>query len=125
MARYERHLFICVNERPAGHPRSCCKARGAEAVRDALKVEVARLGLSSIVRVNNAGCLDACEEGPVLVIYPEGIWYGKLVPEDAKEIMEKTVLNGQVIDRLVPADPRFAPSRKQFPILVRPSPKEG
>jgi len=121
MARYERHIFVCTNERPAGHPRGCCKARGAEALRDALKAEVHHLGLSTIVRVNNAGCLDACESGPVVVIYPEGIWYGKATAADAAEIAEKTIMNGEVIQRLLISGEKFAPDRLQFPFLVKPS----
>jgi (2Fe-2S) ferredoxin len=121
MAPYERHVFVCINERQAGHPRGCCKARGAEEIRTALKAEIFRLGLSSIVRVNNSGCLDACEHGPSMVIYPEGIWYGHVTASDIEEIAEKTILNGEVISRLLIPDPAYSPSRMQFPLLVRPS----
>jgi (2Fe-2S) ferredoxin len=125
MPPYERHVFICTNERPAGHPRGCCKARGSDSVRTALKGEIHRLGLASIVRVNTSGCLDACESGPMMVIYPEGIWYGHVEASDAEEIAEKTIMNGQVIERLLIPEPRYAPTRLQYPILVKPAAEGG
>jgi (2Fe-2S) ferredoxin len=125
MTPYERHVFVCINERRPGHPRGCCKERGSEGVRNALKAEVHRLGLSSIVRVNNSGCLDACENGPTMVIYPEGIWYGHVDPSDVEEIAEKTIMNGEVIERLLIPELRYAPARMQFPILVKPSEDGG
>jgi (2Fe-2S) ferredoxin len=121
MAPYERHVFVCTNERPAGHPRGCCKARGSEDVRNALKAELHRLGLSGRVRVNTSGCLDACEFGPAVVVYPEGIWYGHVTAADAAEIAEKTVMNGEVISRLLIPDERYAPGRMQYPFLAKSS----
>jgi (2Fe-2S) ferredoxin len=123
MARFERHVFVCTNERPPGHPKGCCKEKGSPEVRDSLKAEIKRCGLSGIVRINTAGCLDACEFGVSMVVYPEGIWYGGVTQEDVEEIVERTILNGQVIERLLIKDPRYAPALKQFPILVLPSRK--
>ncbi len=90
------------------------------AVRDGLKAELHRRGLKGIVRANSAGCLDACEFGVSMVIYPDGIWYGGVKVEDIDEIVEKTIMNGQVIDRLLIKDPRYAPDRKQFPPIPLP-----
>ncbi len=114
MSRYKRHLFVCTNERPAGHPKGCCSTRGSGLVRDRVKEELKKRGLSRIVRGNAAGCLDACEHGVTMVIYPEGIWYGKVTPDDVPEIIDRTVLRGEVIQRLLIADPRFAPDALQF-----------
>jgi len=117
MGRFQRHVFVCLNERPADHPRGCCALHGSAQVRDALKDELKRRGLASVVRANNAGCLDACDHGAVLVIYPEGIWYGKVTVDDVPEIIERTILAGEVIQRLVIPDPRYRPDFLQFPPL--------
>jgi (2Fe-2S) ferredoxin len=124
MGRFERHVFVCTNERPAGHPKGCCRAKGSEEIRAALKSELKRLGVSGTVRANASGCLDACEHGVSIVIYPEGIWYGRVTLGDVPQIVERTVLNGQVIERLLIKNPRYAPAQMQFPILVLP-PKRG
>ena len=71
---YEAHLFVCTNRRPDGHKRGSCAAGGSEHLRDYMKARVKELGIPNI-RVNSAGCLDRCELGPCLVIYPEGVWY--------------------------------------------------
>ena len=123
MSRFARHIFVCTNERPAGHPKGCCRAKGSEAVRAALKAEIKRRGIGASVRANAAGCLDACEFGVSVVIYPEGIWYGGVTTADVPQIVEKTLLNGEVIDRLLIPDARYAPSGKQFPILPLPPPR--
>ena len=64
---YERHIFVCTNERPEGHPRGCCEAGGATKLRNYMKARAKEMGLKG-VRVNNSGCLDRCELGPTLVI---------------------------------------------------------
>lgn len=117
MSRYKRHVFVCINERPKDHPKGCCRERGGEAVRDALKVELGSRGLAKAVRANNAGCLDACASGAVLVIYPEQIWYGGVTPADVPEIVEKTIVNGEVIERLLLKEPHYRPAAMQFPRL--------
>lgn len=117
MGRYQRHVFVCTNQRPAGHPRGCCHAKHSEQVRDALKDAVKKCGISSIVRAQQSGCLDACEHGVTVVVYPDGIWYGRVTPEDASEIIERTVMNGEVIERLLINHPLYAPASMQFPKL--------
>ena len=121
MARFERHIFVCTNERPAGHPKGCCREKGSEEIRAALKSELKRRGVAGIVRANASGCLDACEFGVSIVIYPEGIWYGGVTLEDVPQIIERTVLNGEVIERLLIRDARYAPLHRQYAILPLPS----
>lgn len=118
MSRYKRHIFVCMNERPKDHPRGCCLARGATEVREALKKELGVRGLSGIVRGNQAGCLDACEHGVTMVIYPEGIWYGHVTAADIPEILDRTVVNGEVIERLLIADDRYRPASLTIPKLT-------
>jgi (2Fe-2S) ferredoxin len=117
MARYERHVFVCINERPAGHPRGCCAGRNGTGIRDALKEELARRRLATAVRANAAGCLDACEYGATLVIYPDGIWYGHVTVDDIPEIIDRTIIQGEVIQRLLMPDARYLPGALQAPPL--------
>ena len=97
---YEAHVFACVNERPDVHPRGSCKARGGVPLRNYMKVRADELGLEN-VRINQAGCLDRCELGPVLVIYPEGIWYAPRTPADIDEILEVHLKQGGRVARLM------------------------
>ena len=120
MTRYQRHVFVCINERPAGHPKGCCLEKGSAQVRDTLKAELQKRGLASIVRANNAGCLDACEFGVSMVVYPEGIWYGGVTVADIPEIVERTIIRGEVIERLVIKDERYRPSALHFTSLNLP-----
>lgn len=102
MSYYKRHLFFCCNKREGGE-RQCCADAGAEDMRAYCKARIKALGLASPgqVRVNKAGCLDRCEEGPSLVIYPEAVWYTYVDEEDIDEIIEEHVVNGRVVERLL------------------------
>ncbi len=100
MAAFEMHLFVCTNERKEGHPRGCCAAKGSEAIRERLKSMVAEHGLKGRVRVNAAGCLDQCEHGVTVVVYPEGVWYGFVTPDDVDEVFQSHVVEGRVVERL-------------------------
>ena len=100
MSRYKRHVFVCVNQRPPGDPKGCCYEKQSEEIRNLLKAELKRRGMGAIVRANNSGCLDACEHGPTIVIYPEGIWYGRVTREDVEEIVERHLVGGEPVERL-------------------------
>ncbi len=97
---YRIHLFACTNRRPDGHPRGSCAARGSERLRDYLKARAKELGLRD-VRINSAGCLDRCELSPVMVIYPEGIWYSYHSTEDIDEILAVHLVGGGRVARLM------------------------
>lgn len=99
-AYYRCHVFCCTNERPAGHPRGCCKDKGAERLRNYMKARAKEFGLSD-VRINIAGCLDRCELGPTMVIYPEGVWYRYRTNEDVDEILRVHVMEGGRVARLL------------------------
>lgn len=98
---FQRHVFFCCNQRddPA---RACCNNHGAQDVRDYAKSRVKALGLSGHgkVRINQSGCLDRCEEGPVIVVYPEAVWYTYVDRSDVDEIIHEHLLNGRTVDRL-------------------------
>jgi len=97
---YKTHIFCCTNERPPGHKRGCCKEKGAEDLRNYLKARVKEEGIEG-ARVNNAGCLDRCELGPTIVIYPEGAWYTCATRADVDEIVESHLKKGVPVARLL------------------------
>ncbi len=98
---YERHIFFCLNERKSGE-EACANHRAQEAF-DRCKSQVKAAGLNGPgrVRVNKAGCLDRCAAGPVVVVYPEAVWYSYVDAEDIDEIVESHLKNGQVVERLL------------------------
>lgn len=105
--RFARHMFICVNERVAGHPRGCCASKGGVEVASAIKQAAHARGLKGVVRVNKAGCLDACEEGISVVVYPEATWYRGVTLADVDELVDTVLVNGGVVERLLsPKHPR-------------------
>ncbi len=104
MPGFTHHVFICANTRSPGHPRGCCDPAGSETLRNLFKAELQKRGLGGAVRANKAGCLDQCEHGPNLVIYPQGIWYGHVRPEDVPRIIDETIVGGRILDDLAIAD---------------------
>ncbi|MDC9724797.1 MAG: (2Fe-2S) ferredoxin domain-containing protein [Gammaproteobacteria bacterium] len=94
---YKYHLFFCTNERDDGSP--CCQQHNAQFLRNYAKQRVKDLKLKK-VRVNNAGCLNRCALGPVLVIYPEGVWYQYQTTEDIDEIIESHLQHDKIVTRL-------------------------
>ncbi len=100
MPHYKFHIFCCINERPADNPKGCCKAKGSDNILDFLKGTIHEKGLKKEVRVTGTKCLGVCSKGPSIVIYPEGTWYTVPSLDDAKEIIEKHILNKQPVDKL-------------------------
>jgi len=100
MPKLERHVFVCVNERAPDNPKGCCALADAVEVRSRLKRLAHEAGLRGRVRINSAGCLDQCEHGVTIVVYPEAVWYGRVKPEDVDELFEEHVLNGRPVERL-------------------------
>jgi (2Fe-2S) ferredoxin len=97
---YQHHVFFCINARDDG--RACCADRGATEAQEHAKKRMKQLNLNGQgkVRINKAGCLDRCEEGPVMVIYPQGTWYTYVDKEDIDEIIDQHLVGGKVVDRL-------------------------
>ena len=90
MPAFEHHVFVCHNTRPADAPRQSCTADGKSDLHTQLKKLADEAGLGKRVRINKSGCLDQCEHGPTVVVYPDAVWYGNVKPEDAAEIVEGT-----------------------------------
>jgi (2Fe-2S) ferredoxin len=97
---FKHHVFFCLNERAA--PEDCCARHGAAGLQAYAKERVKALGLSGAgqVRINKAGCLDRCAEGPCLVVYPEGVWYTAVDRSDIDEIIDSHLVGGQPVERL-------------------------
>jgi (2Fe-2S) ferredoxin len=102
---FERHVFVCINSRPADAPRPSCAADGKSDLHTQLQQLTRAAGLGATVRINKSGCLDQCEHGPTVVVYPEGVWYGRVQPEDAAEIVAEHLLAGRPVERLRIAEP--------------------
>jgi (2Fe-2S) ferredoxin len=126
MPSFQRHVFVCINERPADHPKGCCKAKGGIEVRDRLKSELTARGISQVVRANNAGCLDQCEHGVSVVVYPEQVWYAHVTVDDIPEIVDKHIVGGEVVERLLqPDQPHLGNKRSVDKLDAKPAVKSG
>lgn len=97
--KYTKHIFICTNQRPEGS-RICCGEQNGLALVAAFKKAIKDEGLHVEIRAQRTGCLETCELGPALVVYPEGVFYGKVSLDDVPEIVESHLKNNQVVERL-------------------------
>jgi (2Fe-2S) ferredoxin len=97
---YKHHVFFCMNTREDG--RRCCGEHGALAAQQHAKKRIKALDMRGAgqVRINQAGCLDRCEEGPVLVVYPEATWYTYVDTSDIDEIIDSHLVGGKPVERL-------------------------
>ena len=101
-SHYEHHIFICNNRREPG-ARPSCGLRGGDEARERAKSRIKKLGLNKPgkVRVNQAGCMERCEGGPCMVIYPQAVWYTFTSPDDIDEIIDRHVVGGEIVQRLL------------------------
>ena len=100
MPHLEKHIFVCTNRRDPSNPKGSCADKGAEKVREQFKKQLSERGLKGRMRANAAGCLDQCEHGCTVVVYPEQVWYGHVTPDDVKEIVEEHLLGDRPVERL-------------------------
>jgi (2Fe-2S) ferredoxin len=108
MEPFEIHIFICTSG-------GSCPHQGADAVHAYLKEAVQRAKLKRKVRVNHSGCLDQCGHGPVLVVYPENIWYSHVTADEAETIFAEHILGGRPVERL-----RYRPGPGPHKLLKNP-----
>ncbi|HET6655267.1 MAG TPA: (2Fe-2S) ferredoxin domain-containing protein [Gammaproteobacteria bacterium] len=101
MSYYKHHVFFCTNQRNDGSP--CCQNHDAARMRKHAKARVKALGMAGPggIRVNKAGCMDRCDEGPAVVVYPEGVWYTYADEDDVDEIVDEHLVHGRVVTRLL------------------------
>jgi (2Fe-2S) ferredoxin len=104
MAPFEKHIFVCCNQRETGHPRGSCNPEADDALQKAFKKALASRGLNRRVRANRSGCLDQCEHGPTVVVYPDAVWYGGVTEADVDEIIDAHIVGGRPVERLRLAD---------------------
>ena len=104
MPKFQRHIFICANERDESASRPSCTRAGSGKLKPAFKEALKAAGLKGRVRANDAGCLDQCEHGPTVVVYPEAVWYGFVRLEDVDEIVTEHLVQGRPVERLRLAD---------------------
>jgi (2Fe-2S) ferredoxin len=100
MSHFKHHVFFCLNQRDEGE--ACCAPHQAKELHKYTKKRCKELGISGEgkVRINQAGCLDRCEQGPVLVVYPEGTWYTYVDQHDIDDIIDTHLVKGEVVERL-------------------------
>lgn len=96
---YKKHVFVCTNQRPAG-ARVCCGEAHGLALVAAFKKLIKDKGLNAEIRAQRTGCMETCELGPSVVVYPEGVFYGKVQLEDVEEIVSEHLENDRVVERL-------------------------
>lgn len=100
MSHFKYHVFFCCNQREPGE--ACCNAHGASDMQTYAKERISQLKMKGEgkVRINKAGCMDRCDLGPVMVVYPEAVWYTYIDKEDVEEIIQEHLINGRIVERL-------------------------
>jgi (2Fe-2S) ferredoxin len=105
MSKFEKHIFVCGNQREAGHPRGSCDPAAEGLLQKAFKKKLAERGIrGDVVRANKSGCLEQCEHGPTVVVYPEAVWYGFVKEDDVEEIVASHIAGGKPVQRLILPD---------------------
>lgn len=105
MPQFERHIFICGNQRPPDHPRGSCDPKGKNELQKAFKRKLAERQIPGTrVRANKSGCLEQCEHGPTVVVYPDAVWYGRVTLEDVDPIIDSHIIRGKPVAELALPD---------------------
>lgn len=101
MKKPEKHIFVCTSSRMTGQQKGYCQSKdGVEIVRTFIE-EIEERGLGDKVMVSNTGCFSICAKGPIVLVYPDNVWYGSVTPGDVEEIMDEHIEGGKVVERLV------------------------
>ncbi len=101
MPKPQKHVFVCVQNRPPTHPKGCCSARGGTELLQTFAGEFDKRGLFGLLGLTSTGCLGPCEEGPNVLVYPEGILYAHVTKEDVPAIIEEHLLGNKPLERLL------------------------
>ena len=97
---FRKHVFVCLHQRPAGDSRGDCTSKGSPELLKALKGALKARGLGDEIRAQKSGCLDNCEQGCSVVVYPEGVWYGHVALSDVNELVDQHLIGGEPVERL-------------------------
>lgn len=100
MVKPKKHIFICTSSRVNGKPKGFCNAKSAPELVGTFMDEIEERGLGSEVFVSNTGCFALCEKGPIVVVYPDNVWYGAVSPDNVEEIMDEHIEGGNPVNRL-------------------------
>ena len=105
MPRPDKHVFVCTQNRPQGHPRGSCASSGCAEVMNEFMNEIQSRNLFEKIALTNTGCMGPCMMGPSVLVYPEGVMYGVKSKEDVTAIIEEHLLGDRPVERLkVPAE---------------------
>ncbi len=104
MPKFEHHVFICTNVREPGNPRGSCTTDGKGELFPLFAAAIKDKGLKGKVRQQKSNCMDQCEHGPMVVVYPDAVWYGGVQPGDVAEIVEQHLIGGRPVARLIVPD---------------------
>lgn len=99
MPPFKKHIFICMNARPAGHPKGSCQENGSQEVLERLMVERENRNLMADIKVSRSSCLGPCNSGPVAVVYPDNVWYRNLTADAMSEIVEEHLINDNPVEK--------------------------
>lgn len=100
MAKPLKHVFVCVQSRPPGHPRPSCGQKNCAEVADEFFWHMQQRQLFDKIQVTTTGCLGPCSEGPSVLVYPEGVMYGHVSKSDVAEIFDEHLENNRPVERL-------------------------
>ncbi|HEX3014949.1 MAG TPA: 2Fe-2S ferredoxin [Desulfobacteria bacterium] len=100
MVKPKRHIFVCTSSRPSGQQKGFCYSRGGVDLMMNFMEEIEERGLGGEVMVTNTGCLGLCEKGPIVIVYPDNVWYGGVTADDVEEILDEHIEGGNVVKRL-------------------------
>lgn len=100
MKKPAHHIFVCTSSRVGGAQKGFCHTKGGVDIMAKFLEEIEERELGGEVFVTNTGCFGVCEKGPIVVVYPDNVWYGAVTPADVEEILDKHIEGGQVVTRL-------------------------
>lgn len=100
----KKHVFVCLQNRPAGHPRGSCQSKSSASLYQAFSDEFTRRSVWGDFRLSLTGCLGPCEHGPSVLVYPEGILYGHVEAADVAPIVQQHLIEGRPLSRLAVSD---------------------
>ncbi|MBP2645641.1 MAG: Ferredoxin, 2Fe-2S [Firmicutes bacterium] len=100
MQKPKTHIFVCTSSRIGGQQKGFCHTKGAVEIMAKFMEEIEERDLGGEVFVTNTGCFSICEKGPIVVVYPDNVWYGSVTVDDVEEIMEKHIEGGSPVARL-------------------------
>ncbi len=98
---FERHVFCCTNQRPEGHIKGCCANKQSVKLRAYMKKKTKENISDKKIRINASGCLDHCEYGPAMVVYPDNVWYTYQSEEDIDLIIKEHLTNNRIVEKLL------------------------